>query len=133
MVCFVDDGLWGGNTKFETIIHKLKQLFHIGAERKQIFEYIGIKLEQKSDFSITIIQKDYTDSIFSVTLTKDNYKNPKCKLSQTKTTKLKRILWKINPIAGMARPEISFFVCEKSLWIKDATISHLISSQPVKL
>ena len=90
MVCFVDAVLWGRITKFETIINKLKQLFHIGAEHKQIFEYIGIKLEQKSDFSITIIKKDYIDSIFPVTLTQGNYKNPKCKPSQAETTERNR-------------------------------------------
>ena len=42
--------LWGENIKFEAIINKLKQVFHIGTGHKQIFQYIGIKLEQKSDF-----------------------------------------------------------------------------------
>ena len=46
MACFVDDVLWGGNTEFETIINKLKQLFRISTELKQTFEYICIKLEQ---------------------------------------------------------------------------------------
>ena len=76
MACLVDDVLWVGNIEFETIINKLKQVFCLSAERKQIFEYIGIKLEQKADFSITIFQKDYIDSISPVTLTQDNYKNP---------------------------------------------------------
>ena len=83
MACFIEDVLWGGNTEFETIINKLKQVFHIGTEHKQIFAYIFIRLEQKSDFSITITQIDYIGSISPATLTKDDYKNPKCKLSQT--------------------------------------------------
>ena len=83
MACFGDSVLWGGNTEFETIINKLKQVFHIGTEHKQIFEYISIKLEQKSDFSINVTQKDYINNISPVTLTQDDYKNPKHKLSQT--------------------------------------------------
>ena len=69
MACFVDV-LWGGNTKFETIMtNKLKQVFCIGVEHKHRFKYISIKLEQKSDFSINITQKDYINSISPVTLT----------------------------------------------------------------
>ena len=49
MACFIYV-LWGENIKFEAIINKLKQVFHIGTGHKQIFQYIGIKLEQKSDF-----------------------------------------------------------------------------------
>lgn len=44
--------LWGGNTEFENAIQRLKQIFHIDSEHKQIFEDIGVKLEQKPNFSI---------------------------------------------------------------------------------
>ena len=123
MACFVDDVLWVGNTKFETIISKLKQVFCIGAEHKQIFEYIGINLEQKPDFSTINTQKDYIDGISAVTLTQYD-KNPKCKLSQSETIKL-------NWTAGMTRPEISFFVCTTSTRIEDATICDLISANKI--
>ena len=118
------------NTEFKIIISKLKQVFRIGAEHKQIFEYICIKLEQKSSFSINITQKDYIDSVSAVTLTQGDYKNPKRELSQTETTKLRGILGKLNWIAGMTRPEISF-VCETSTRIKDATVSNLISAYEI--
>ena len=131
MACLVDDVLWVGNIEFETIINKLKQVFCLSAERKQIFEYIGIKLEQKADFSITIFQKDYIDSISPVTLTQDNYKNPNRELLQAETAKLRGILGKLNWVAGMTRPEINFFVCETSTRTKDATISDLISASKI--
>ena len=131
MACLVDDVLWVGNIEFETIINKLKQVFCLSAERKQIFEYIGIRLEQKADFSITIFQKDYIDSISPVTLTQDNYKNPNRELLQAETAKLRGILWKLNWVAGMTRPEINFFVCETSTRTKDATISDLISASKI--
>ena len=113
---------------FETVINKLKQTFCIGAEHKQIFNYIGIKLEQRADFSIIITQKDYINTISLISLTKDDYKDPKRKLSPTETTKLREILGKLNWVSGMTRPKISFFVCETSTRIKDATISDLIAA-----
>ena len=83
MACFVDDVLWGGNTDFENIVNKLKQIFHISSENKQVFDYTGIKQEQRrSDFSIVITQKDYIDTINPVEWNKDDLKNPKRKLSQ---------------------------------------------------
>ena len=113
MACLVDDVLWVGNIEFETIINKLKQVFCLSAERKQIFEYIGIKLEQKADFSITIFQKDYIDSISPVTLTQDNYKNPNRELLQAETAKLRGILWKLNWVAGMTI-HLSIFASQHS-------------------
>ena len=32
LVCFLDDALWGGDTKLTNIVDKLRQTFHIGAE-----------------------------------------------------------------------------------------------------
>ena len=32
MACFVDDVLWGGNTEFENIVNKLKQMFYISSD-----------------------------------------------------------------------------------------------------
>ena len=52
-------------------------------------------------------------------------------LLQTKMTKLRGILAKLNWIAGMTRPEISFFVCKTSTQVKDSTISDLISTKKV--
>ena len=119
MACFMEDALWGESTKFESIINKLKQVFCIGTEHKQIFKYMSIKLEQKSDFSITITQKNYINSISPVTLTQDDFKNLKRTLSHAETTKLRGILREINWIGGMTRPKISFFVCKTSKQIKD--------------
>ena len=131
MACFVDDVLWGGNTEFENIVNKLKQIFHISSEHKQVFDYIGIKLEQRSDFSKVITQKNYIDTINPVKLSKDDLKNPKHKLSQEEITILRGILGKLNWVAEMTRPEISSFVCETSTHVKDATVSDLIVANKV--
>ena len=66
MACFVDDVLWGGNTEFENIVNKLKQIFYISSEHITL-HYIEIKLEQRSDFSIVITQKEYIHTINPVT------------------------------------------------------------------
>ena len=50
-------------------------------------------------------------------------------LSQSETTKVRGILGKLNWIAGMTRPEISFLVRETSTQIKDARVSNLISTK----
>ena len=48
--CFVDDILLGGNQEFSYIIKQLKIIFKIGAEYKEILDYIGINL-QNTGFS----------------------------------------------------------------------------------
>ena len=110
---------------------KLKQIFCISSEHKQVFDYIGIIFEQRSDFSIVITQKDFIDTINPVEINKDDLKNPKRKLSHEEITILRGILVKLNWVAGITRPEISFFVCESSTRVKDATVSDLIAANKI--
>ena len=95
MACFVDDVLWGGNTEFENIVNKLKQIFYISSEHITL-HYIEIKLEQRSDFSIVITQKEYIHTINPVELNEDDLKNPKGKLYQEEITILRGITGKLN-------------------------------------
>ena len=123
MVCFIDDCLWGGNNEFTQIIRKLKQSFHIKSEYTQIFDYIGIRLEQNKDFSIAIHQNEYIDSINGTKLeTKPRENN---QLTKEEITLLRKALGKINWVACMSRPEISYHVCQTNTRVRNATITDV--------
>ena len=63
MICFVDDILWGGITKFSDTVTKLKEIFCIGTENSSSFRYIGMELLQNDDFSITLSQDNYISNL----------------------------------------------------------------------
>ena len=64
-------------------------------------------------------------------MNKDDLKNPKRKLSQEEITILRGILGKLNSVAGMTRPEITFFVCETSTRVKYTAVSDLIAANKI--
>ena len=86
MVCFVNDILWGGHRNFINIINKLKQTFHTGTEHSQGFNYIGIDLKQNNDFSITINQVYYINSINEIKVTNILKKDKNDKLTEKEIT-----------------------------------------------
>ena len=101
MVCFVDEVLWGSNRNFINIINKLKQTFHTGAEYSQAFNYIGTYLKQNDDFSFTINQVDYINSINEIKVNDILERNKNDKLTEKEITSLKGALGKINWVARM--------------------------------
>ena len=123
MVCFVDEVLWGSNRNFINIINKLKQTFHTGAEYSQAFNYIGTYLKQNDDFSFTINQVDYINSINEIKVNDILERNKNDKLTEKEITSLRGALGKINWVARMSRPEISYQVCEISTRVKNSTIA----------
>ena len=103
MVCYVDDVMWGGEPSFINIVDKLKKSFQIGSENQQLFDYIGIRLTQNPDFSITLDQNTYTQSINLIDI-KDSKNNSNRTLTKEETTELRGALGKLNWLAGMSRP-----------------------------
>ena len=73
---FVDDLLWAGNSELAQIIHKLKTIFQVGSENHKSFTYVGINLKQNDDFSITVDQHAYTESIQPIPVTREQISNP---------------------------------------------------------
>ena len=116
MVCSVDNVLWGSNRNFNII--KLKQTFHISAEHRQAFNYTGIHLKQNNNFSITINQANYINIINEIKVNNILKRNENDKLTEKEITSLRGALEKINWVAGMSRPEISYHVCEISTRVK---------------
>ena len=125
-ICFVDDVIWGGNDEFSETILKLKSIFHFGSEKQTLFGFLGVDFRQHSDYSITADQRNYIKSVNAIPLTASDKANPSRELSDSERKSLRCALGKLNWLAGMTRPEISFDTCEISTHIKDAKISDII-------
>ena len=131
VLLFVDDVLWGGTSEFCNIIKQLKEIFHIGAENSQQFDYIGVNLNQNEDRSITISQDAYTNNLQPIMLDKDMIKNKSEKLDEKHVTELRGALGKLNWLAGMSRPEISFDVSEISSRVLTSTVADILAVNKV--
>ena len=102
----------------------MKQGIHIGAEHSQAFNYIDIYLKQNDDFAIIINQVDYINSINEIKV--NNILEKKKEI-----TSLRGALGKISWVAGMSRPEISYYVCEISTRVKNSTIADIFTINKV--
>ena len=97
----VDDFLHVGNSKFEEVIIKVKELFEISQEHDQFFNYLGLEIAQTSD-GITFSQFNYINqlSVLGNEVTKTDLKS-----------KIGQLAW----VAGQTRPDISFDICQASV------------------
>ena len=107
--------MWAGiNDRINTIIIKLKSTFQISHEETDAFNYIGVHVAQK-DGSVTLDQKTY---INSVPLISTDTENSQLELDDKKVTLLRGAIGRMNWIANMTRPDISFVVSKVSSHIK---------------
>lgn len=126
MACFVDDVLWAGNDKFNYIIEKLKLIFKIGSEQVRDFKYIGVELHQDTDGSILLHQNDYIQELETLELLPERKTcRPEEPANDQEKSMIRRIIGKLNWLAGMSRPEISFVVSDVSSRVQAANISDV--------
>ena len=126
MVCFVDDVLWGGDENFKIIVKKLKQVFHIETEHSETFSYIGIHLQRQNDGTIIISQQQYVDELEIIHQSKERlHCDNQEPVNDCERKEIRKAIGKLNWLAGMTRPEISFTVSDVSSRITSAKISDI--------
>ena len=121
IACFVDDMIYGAEDSFERFItESLKSVFQIGSENISSFNYVGLKVHQNSDRSITTDQRGYIASIQKLPL--DSKLKPETILTSAEATQFRGLVGKLNWACGMTCPEISFEVCWASTVTRSPTI-----------
>ena len=61
--CHVDDGIGGGNQRYEEALNQLQKVLPFGSREYDKFRFTGLDLEQLPDYSIKISQEDYVHKI----------------------------------------------------------------------
>lgn len=123
--CFVDDMTYGGDNIFEqNVIQSLRNTFTISSENCQVFDYVGISIQQNPDKSIAVNQNSYIQSILPLPL--QGGREPDNLLSTAEVSNFRSIVGQLNWVSGITRPDIAFEVCSASAknispTVRDAT------------
>ena len=125
LVLFVDDIIYAGQSNLGDVIDKFKSTFQIGSEGSQIFDYVGIHLEQHPDKSITIDQQAYVSSLKPIFIPNEQNDDPLLTLDANGVKSLRGLIGQLNWLANITRPEISYDVSRISSNIKSATIADV--------
>ena len=116
--------IFGGTVEFhKNVIEKLKFIFKFGAEESNAFKYVGIEISQNDDYSINIQQLNYIQSFEEIPIRKQPKNDV---LIDKEKTLCRRIVGQLNWMAGISRPDVSFYICEASTKLNNSTISDAV-------
>ena len=125
LVVHVDDLLHGGNDAFhENVIKPLSLFFTFGVENYRAFEYLGLELLQNSDWSITVNQNNFANTIKKVQLSEGRQGNDL--LTKEEKEMFRSAVGQLTWLSGISRPEISFQVCFAASVSASATVNDAI-------
>ena len=131
LVVHVDDFLWSGSNGFVShVIELLKKIFKISREHESAFQYIGLNVKQENQ-AIIVDQMNYIQSIQPINIDRKRLKHKDLETIESEKHQLCALLVKLNWVATMSRPEISFHVSQVSGVQSKSKVSDLLKPNKI--
>ena len=110
---YVDDMLTAGSAVFYAeVLDKLQEAFTFGANSKDAFTYVGIKVTQNNDYSISLSQKSYAQSVTPIPT--ENNSSLEDPVPENVQLMFKSRVGSLNWLATVSRPDLSYSACQLS-------------------
>jgi len=127
----VDDGLGGGNSRFDAKIAELEATFPFGSRRTGKFTFTGIDLQQHADKSITMSQSAYIKNIAPIAITQDRRQKIDEVVTESERQGLRALIGSIQYASVNTRPDLSSRLSFLQSSITKAKVSDLIEGNRV--
>ena len=126
--------MYGGTLNFEQqVINEVAKQIIIGSHEAENFMYIGFNLTQENNFSIVIDQFEYTENLKEIPNVSSHSKEykPHEPTSEHEKSLMRSAVGKLNWLASVSRPDISYHVCQLSTIILNATQKDILKLNKV--
>jgi hypothetical protein len=125
----VDDILFGGTDLFhEKVVCNLKQRYPFKHWKQKHADFLGRRLIQHDDFSISIDQQEYAKQVKTANLNKERRKEKDEALTSKELQQFRAILGAANWIVGSTRPDIAAHTALLQQRVSKAVVGDLIEA-----
>ena len=122
----VDDGLCGGNQRFQTVLGELEKKYPFGSKRIQQFVFTGIDMQQHANKSISLSQSRYVREIPSIHISQERRKDLNDEVTPNERQELRALIGSLQYASVHTRPDISSRLSYLQSAINRATVETLI-------
>ena len=127
----VDDGLGGGNSRFEAKIRELESTFPFGSRRTGKFTFTGIDLQQHADKSISLSQSSYVKNIVPIGISAERRKVEESEVDDNEKHALRALVGSLQYASVNTRPDLASRLSFLQSAISKAKVSDLIEGNRV--
>ena len=124
----VDDGIGGGNQRFEAALDKLQQKLPFGSRERRRFVFTGLLIEQLPDNSIRVSQEDYVHKIEPIDVIKGRRSDLNAAATPTEKRALRAVGGSLQYAAVNSRPDIATRVASIMKSTKDPRVRDLLEA-----
>ena len=121
----VDDMLSGGTPWFhEPVLKRLREMFPFKHFKKREGEFLGRHLRQDKEFAIHVSQKEYSESLECLKLSRERRRQREAAVSEDERKQMRAVLGELNWLVSSSRPDLAAH-CSllqqrvNQAWVKD--------------
>ena len=122
----VDDGLCGGNERFDRILQELERKYPFGSKKLQSFTFTGIDMTQAPDKSIRLSQSKYVRNIEPIRISRERRAQLKEAVTESERQALRGLIGSLQYAAVHTRPDLSSRLSFLQSDVNRATVETLI-------
>lgn len=122
----VDDGLCGGNQRFDKVIASLESKYPFGSKKVQSFTFTGIEMFQHPNKSISLSQSSYVRAIDPIKISPERKKQGDSPVSEEEKQSLRALIGSLQYAAVHTRPDLSSRLSFLQSDINRATVDTLL-------
>ena len=122
----VDDGLCGGNERFQGVLQELEKKYPFGSKRVQQFVFTGIEMQQHANKSISLSQSKYVREIPSIPISNERKKDPLQEVNHQERQEPRGLIGSLQYASVHTRPDISSRLSHLQSSINKATVETLM-------
>ena len=127
----VDDGLGGGNSRFEAKLDALERKFTFGSKKAQTFNFTGIEIHQNSEGQIQMSQKTYVNKINPIKIAPQRRANPEAEITTEERHELRALIGSLQYAAVNTRPDLSSRLSYLQSEINRGKVATLVEANKV--
>ena len=121
----VDDGICGGNQKFQHVIKLLEKKYPFGAKKMTSFTFTGIEVNQDPSFNITLSQSNYIRKISPIPIEVNRKTQPELPINEKERGLLRGLIGYLQYASTNTRPDLSNRLSSLQSQINSAQVETL--------
>ena len=102
----VDDGIGGGNQRFEQALERIQKKLPFGNRESGRFKFTGLMIEQRADYSASVSQEEYVHQIDPIDIPKLRRKDLESKVTSNELQQPRGLCGSLQYAAVHSRPDI---------------------------
>jgi hypothetical protein len=124
----VDDGIGGGNAKFQQVLQRLEAKFAFGSKKASAFTFTGIDVTQHGDHSISLCQSNYIRKITPIPIDIQRKTQPNLTLNDKEKGHLRGLVGSLQYASTNTRPDLANRLSNLQSSINSGTIETLMEA-----